>query len=528
MAELLFWPALLAYGEAAVAYAGDARHPGSMGRLATWGVRIGWLVQTALLVAQAARADGFPWDTWAGSLNLFVWLVVGAYLIWGCKPRYRLLGLVVMPLAALLLAISYAAGGVDGSGQSGYSTLFLVAARRARARRVRGPHARRGARRALPLAGAGAEAAQLARCCASARPRSSRSSRSSARTVAFSLPVLTLGMAVGFARLRHGSQLDPLIVLTVLTWAVYGAFLVLRFGSGLARPARRVHDAGRLRARRRAPAQPAHGAFRMSLVLVGTSHRLSPVEVRERVALDLDGAAELARQTGRRRRGGLPLDLQPHGALPRGRGSGAAEKRASERACSATRSSSTGCPTRLRRCTCSASRPGSTRSCRARARSSARCATHTRRARAGRCSTGCSAQALHVGKKVRTETAIDESPASVSSAAAALAQQVFGDLTGCRVLLVGAGEVSELAAGALAARGASIGAVTSRTQRTRRGAGRGVRRARGSVRPARDGARPRGRRRLLDELVRSRLVQRTRCRDAEGPAAVRDRPRRPA
>ena len=126
MAELLFWPALLAYGEAAVAYAGDVRRPGSLGRLATWGVRIGWLVQTALLVAQAVRADGFPWDTWAGSLNLFVWLVVGAYLIWGCRPRFRLLGLVVMPLAALLLAVSYAAGGVDASGESGYSTLFLV------------------------------------------------------------------------------------------------------------------------------------------------------------------------------------------------------------------------------------------------------------------------------------------------------------------------------------------------------------------------------------------------------------------
>ena len=92
MAELLFWPALLAYGEAAVAYFGEARHPGRAGRLATWGVRIGWLVQTALLAVQAARSDGFPWSTWAGSLNLFVWLVVGAYLIWGCRPRFRLLG----------------------------------------------------------------------------------------------------------------------------------------------------------------------------------------------------------------------------------------------------------------------------------------------------------------------------------------------------------------------------------------------------------------------------------------------------
>jgi glutamyl-tRNA reductase len=72
-------------------------------------------------------------------------------------------------------------------------------------------------------------------------------------------------------------------------------------------------------------------------------------------------------------------------------------------------------------------------------------------------------QALHAGKKVRAETAIAESPSSVSSAAAALAQQVFGDLRGCRVLLVGAGGVSELAARNLASRGATIAWVASRT-----------------------------------------------------------------
>ncbi len=207
------------------------RHPGSLGRLATWGVRIGWLVQTALLIAQAVRADGFPWDTWAGSLNLFVWLVVGAYLIWGCRPRFRLLGLVVMPLAALLLAVSYAAGGVDASGESGYSTLFLVL------------H--------VGLVLAGFAGFTLAAALAGLylwqerqlKHRSSTVLRFrapslvtleslAARTVAFALPVLTLGMAAGFARIRHGSELDPLIVLTVLTWAVYGAFLLLRFGAG--------------------------------------------------------------------------------------------------------------------------------------------------------------------------------------------------------------------------------------------------------------------------------------------------------
>ena len=99
MVELLVLPALIGYGEAAMAYAGDAWQPGRAGRLATWGVRLGWLAQTALIVASSPSSDGFPWDTWAGTLNLFVWLVVGVYLVWGCRARYRLLGLTIMPLA---------------------------------------------------------------------------------------------------------------------------------------------------------------------------------------------------------------------------------------------------------------------------------------------------------------------------------------------------------------------------------------------------------------------------------------------
>jgi glutamyl-tRNA reductase len=75
-------------------------------------------------------------------------------------------------------------------------------------------------------------------------------------------------------------------------------------------------------------------------------------------------------------------------------------------------------------------------------------------------------QALAVGKRVRSETAIGESPASVSSAAAALAAQVFGDLDGRRVLLVGAGRIGELAAANLASRGAVIAYVANRTVET--------------------------------------------------------------
>jgi glutamyl-tRNA reductase len=72
-------------------------------------------------------------------------------------------------------------------------------------------------------------------------------------------------------------------------------------------------------------------------------------------------------------------------------------------------------------------------------------------------------QALHTGRRVRIETAIGESPASVPSAAAALAQQVFGELVGRRVLLLGAGKMSEATARNLVSRGAGVGVVANRT-----------------------------------------------------------------
>ena len=60
MAELLVWPALIAYGEAALAYAGALRRPRASARLGIWGVRIGWLAQTALLIVQALDTRRLP------------------------------------------------------------------------------------------------------------------------------------------------------------------------------------------------------------------------------------------------------------------------------------------------------------------------------------------------------------------------------------------------------------------------------------------------------------------------------------
>jgi ABC-type uncharacterized transport system permease subunit len=232
LAELLFWPALLAYGEAAVAYFGEARYPGMPGRLATWGVRIGWLVQTALLVLQATRAEGFPWSTWAGSLNLFVWLVVGAYLIWGCQPRYRLLGLAVLPLAVVLFALARVGGGTGIGTRGHYSNLFLVL----HVGLVLAAFAGFTLAAALSALYLWQERRLKRREATIFRlraPALSRLDELSARTIAIALPALTLGIAVGIARLSdRGGGFDALMAVTLLTWMVYGGYLAVRYMAG--------------------------------------------------------------------------------------------------------------------------------------------------------------------------------------------------------------------------------------------------------------------------------------------------------
>ncbi len=100
--------------------------------------------------------------------------------------------------------------------------------------------------------------------------------------------------------------------------------------------------------------------------------------------------------------------------------------------------------------------------------------------------------ALEVGKRVRTETAIGERPVSVSSAAVELALQVFGKFRDHTVLIIGAGETSELTATHLKAHGIEKILVTNRTLAT----AQELARARGRPRRALRGPRraPGGRR----------------------------------
>ena len=203
----------------------------------------------------------------------------------------------------------------------------------------------------------------------------------------------------------------------------------------------------------------------MSVALVGISHHVAPVELRERVAFDLDRAAALARGLGEAvclstcNRTELYVSgadstaaaaaLEQHAGRPL---DGIAYRLHDDAAALHLFRVAAGLDSLVPgegeilgqvRSAYEAAEPGPV-------------LDHVFR------------QALAVGKRVRSETAIGESPASVSSAAAALAAQVFGDLPGRRVLLVGAGRIGELAASNLASRGAEIAFVANRSVETAR------------------------------------------------------------
>jgi glutamyl-tRNA reductase len=201
----------------------------------------------------------------------------------------------------------------------------------------------------------------------------------------------------------------------------------------------------------------------MRLALVGTSHRLAPVEVRERVAFDLLGAAGVAAEIGAD--GGESVCLstcnrtEVYVAHPDPETADALAGRIfAETAPAVYRLGDEAAALHLFRVAAGLDSmvPGE-----GEILGQVRVAYES--GAPGPLLDRLFRQALHAGKKVRAQTRIAESPASVSAAAAALAQQVFGDLAGRRILLVGAGKVSELAARNLMSRGGAIAFVANRS-----------------------------------------------------------------
>ena len=72
-------------------------------------------------------------------------------------------------------------------------------------------------------------------------------------------------------------------------------------------------------------------------------------------------------------------------------------------------------------------------------------------------------QALTCGKRVQTETSLRQGSLSIGAAAVDLATRIFGDLTGARALILGAGKMSELTTRDLVSSGVQFVMVANRT-----------------------------------------------------------------
>jgi hypothetical protein len=121
MAELLFWPALLAPAARRPPPTTARRAIRAGCRAATWGVGSAGCADRAADL-QAVSADGFRGEL--GRLANFVWLVVGIYLVWGCNSRFRLRAR--GPAACGRAVRARLRGGRTSTGATGLPSLFLV------------------------------------------------------------------------------------------------------------------------------------------------------------------------------------------------------------------------------------------------------------------------------------------------------------------------------------------------------------------------------------------------------------------
>jgi ABC-type uncharacterized transport system permease subunit len=137
-----------------------------------------------------------------------------------------------MPLAAALFVLAWAAGGAGGGQRSDFGAAFLAL----HVGLVLAAFA--GFTLAAGLAGLylwqdhrlKTRSPSLLRVRA---PSLTTLESLLGRVILVALPALTLGIGIGFARLEaDGGAFDAVMAMTLVAWAVYAAFLVLRYEAG--------------------------------------------------------------------------------------------------------------------------------------------------------------------------------------------------------------------------------------------------------------------------------------------------------
>jgi glutamyl-tRNA reductase len=336
-------------------------------------------------------------------------------------------------------------------------------------------------------------------------------------------PIFTLAIVTGVLWTVRAGGVESMgarwieILMAVTAWLSSVGVLVLRVGLGLRGRRLGAADPGRLRLHA-AGDRLVRGALMTDLLAVGLNHKTAPVELRERLAFGTDelraalracgSAAELGEvmivstcnrvevyaagpswaRCGERvlqslaELRGVPLaELLPHTFV---RGEQAAASHIF-RVAASLESMVVGEPQIL----------GQVKDAFELAQ---------REGTVGGLLDRCMSVGVRAAKRVRTETEIARGAASVPSVAVDLARSIFGELTGCGALLVGAGEMAQQAGLHLKAGGVAELTVVNRSPARGAGAGDRDRRPLRRVGPARARAASRRHRRHQHRLAAAR------------------------
>ena len=215
----------------------------------------------------------------------------------------------------------------------------------------------------------------------------------------------------------------------------------------------------------------------MELLCLGLNHKTAPVEVRERFAVGTTKLGDVRQRThrhDRRHRRGGDLHLQPHRVLSGGaRRAGERFDRLEAHLAEKTDLHDSAAPHFYRMEKSDAAR----HLCRVVSGLDSMMLGETeifgqvKQAYQAALEAGATAGVLNrvfqrafgVGKKVRTETSIQEGSTSVGNVAVDLAEKIFGHLKNSEVMILGAGEMSRITAQSLVSRGARSIFVSNRS-----------------------------------------------------------------
>lgn len=233
---IFFWSAFLLYGGAFVLFFYHLlAKRASLNRLAVVAVVVAWLAQGVSLVLRGIDAGHVPVVGAYESLSLAAWFIVLVYIALELRTRVRAVGLYVMPIVWVFLGVAWmhyhAPGRLLPVLKSDLVAVHVVVIFTALAAFVL-------------AAGAAAlyvvEEWQLKRrgfdAVLGRLPSLDTLDKLTYHAILFGLPFLSMGIVAGVIRAEKWAvqdwYFDPLVILAVVAWFIYAAFLWGRLVAG--------------------------------------------------------------------------------------------------------------------------------------------------------------------------------------------------------------------------------------------------------------------------------------------------------